>query len=78
MTTVYVSYTITNPDDEDREIELAVEVSADGDIIELEMRDPNDETRWIPVSAWTLRQIDMGDLAEDVLRRLKGREREWP
>jgi hypothetical protein len=90
MTTVYVPYTVTDLDGEGVELELAAEVSADGEVVGLQMvifhyttqsnLDGRRETtvRQKPVPDWALRQIDPSDLAEDVRRRLQARERGWP
>lgn len=88
MTPVYVTYTVTSPDGEDVELELAVEVSADGEVVGLQgvlyhvVHYEADVDRvdfvYATVPEWALRQIDMGDLAEDALRALRARGEGWP
>jgi hypothetical protein len=79
MTTVYVPYTVTGQDGEPVELELAAELSVDGEVIGLEIgRFTVMGLSFRPVPDWALRQLDMGDLAEEVRRRLQARERGWP
>jgi hypothetical protein len=90
MTTVYVPYIVDGPDGEPVELELAAEVSADGEVSGLRCIAAKSEKTTMPaelyrefhdlkgaIPEWALRQIDMGDLTEDAQRRLEARERGW-
>lgn len=85
MTTVYTSVTVIDPEGEEVELELAAELSGDGEVTGLQLvrmnwSDGASCTTQPPmdVPAWALSQIDMRDLADDVLLKLQARERGWP
>ena len=87
MTVVYLTRKVTDPDGKDVELELAAEVSVDGELIavgEVDILAAQSGLQAVtsigmrPLPAWAVDQIDMTELMWDVHRRLKAREKGWP